>query len=221
MSLILRVGTRPSPLALKQVKEVQTFLNSVTLVAVPIETRGDKDKRTPLSVLEDTDFFTHEIDEALLNESIDLAIHSSKDLPAVLAKGLAVIFETASVSPYDALVSRDNLKFRDLPIAARIGVSSRRRKDQVLAQRGDLKVVDIRGNVQERLNLITEGQVDALIVAHAAMIRLGLEGRIAEILDPAKFVPHPKQGRISLVAKENRCQEVRSILSELVRETQN
>ncbi len=213
-----RVGTRPSPLALKQVKEIQGSVSSVQLLIVAIETAGDKDKITPLSKVEGSDFFTHEIDQALLKDNIDIAIHSSKDLPDFLPKGLTVVLETKPLSIYDALVSKDNLKFKDLPVGSEIGVSSSRRKSQILALRPDLRAVDIRGNIQERLNLIDENKIDALIVAHAAMIRLGLEDRITEILTSDKFRPHPKQGSLSIVARENRCQEVKFILSELVRE---
>jgi len=221
MNTILKVGSRSSPLALKQVKEIQEFIPSVQLVVIPIETQGDKDKFTPLSEVENSDFFTREIDLALLRGDIDIAIHSSKDLPDVLPEGLKVIFETKSLSPFDVLVAKGNLKLKDLPLGARVGASSIRRKSQILSFRRDLKIVDIRGNIQERLNLISENKIDALIVAHAALIRLGLEDKITEILNPVEFPTHPKQGRLAIVVKENRCQEVRFILSELDQVTGN
>lgn len=184
MNTILKVGSRTSPLALKQVKEIQGLMPSVQLVVMPIETQGDKDKVTPLSEVDNSDFFTREIDQALLRGDIDIAIHSSKDLPDVLPEGLRIIFETKSLSPFDVLIAKGNLKLKDLPLGSRIGVSSLRRKGQVLSFRKDLRIVDIRGNIQERLNLIDENKIDALIVAHAALIRLGLEDKITEILNP-------------------------------------
>jgi len=215
MRTILKVGTRQSPLALEQVKEVQGLFPLVQLALVPIETAGDKDKTTPLSKVNRQDFFTHEIDRALLNGDIDLAIHSSKDLPEVLPKGLLVIFETESLSPYEAFVSKGGLKFKDLAAGSRIGVSSQRRKDQINILRSDLDIIDVRGNIQERLNLIEENKIDALIVAHAALLRLRLEDKITEIFPLDIFMPHPKQGKLSIVGKENRWQELRSILSAL------
>ena len=167
-----------------------------------IVTCGDKDKLTPLSQVEGANFFTKEIDEALLNAEVDVAVHSSKDLPDILPDGLVVLFETKSVSPYDALVSRDNLKFRQLPSGWRIGASSLRRKDEIRALRPDLEIVDVRGNIQERLSLIKQDKVDAVVVAHAALIRLGLEDRISEVFPLSIFQTHPKQGCLSIIVKE-------------------
>ena len=208
MNTILKVGSRTSPLALKQVKEIQGLMPSVQLVVMPIETQGDKDKVTPLSEVDNSDFFTREIDQALLRGDIDIAIHSSKDLPDVLPEGLRIIFETKSLSPFDVLIAKGNLKLKDLPLGSRIGVSSLRRKGQVLSFRKDLRIVDIRGNIQERLNLIDENKIDALIVAHAALIRLGLEDKITEILNPIEFPTHPKQGKLAIVVDTRRLSEL-------------
>lgn len=210
---MLKIGTRPSPLAIKQVEEIQNLMPLVRFKVVVIETRGDKDRYTPISEIEGSDFFTKEIDEALLKGEIDLAVHSSKDLPGILTTGLKVILETKSISPYDALVSRGNFKLAELPKGSRIGTSSQRRKDGVRILRPDLKIIDIRGNVDERFFLIDSGEIDALIVAYAALIRLGVEYRISEIFPLNIFKAHPKQGRLSLVAKEERWQEVKFILS--------
>ena len=185
------------------------------------QTQGDRNKITPISEVEGSDFFTREIDQALLTEKIDLAVHSSKDLPDKITPGLKVFLETKSLSPFDALVSRNNLNFRELPSASLIGTSSRRRKDRIRLIRPDLVTVDIRGNIEERLNLIDSGKLDALVVAHAALIRLGWEKRISEVFSPDIFPAHPKQGRLSLVVKEEKWEKVKSILSEQARATGN
>ena len=211
---ILRVGTRPSPLAIKQVDELKTKFPWVNFEAVIISTLGDKDKITSLINAEGSDFFTREIDQALLSGEIDVALHSSKDLPGQLNQGLKIVIETESISHFDALVSRDRLKLFELPSASRVGTSSQRRKEQIYALRQDLILVDVRGNIEERLNLIDTGKIDALVVAHAALIRLGLEHMISEVFSGDNFAVHPKQGSLTLVTKEDRWQLVRSILSE-------
>lgn len=221
MKRILRMGTRPSPLALKQAEEIRKLFPSVQFEIVSIKTRGDRDTITLLSNVEGSDFFTKEIDDVLLTGKIDLAVHSSKDLPDILAEGLAVVFETEPLSPFDALVSRSNVTIMNLPAGCRIGSSSSRRKSQIRALRKDLEVVDIRGIIEERLALIDSGKIDALVVAHAALIRLGLEKRIAELLPLDIFKTHPKQGRLSLLAKGDRCERLRFILSEQARATGN
>ena len=224
MEKILRIGTRPSSLALKQAEEIKKIFSGLPAArlasfrgrsgrrgpagggefkVIPILTMGDKDKITPLDKVEIPDFFTREIDNALLSGEIDLAVHSSKDLAERLTDGLAVIFETESLSPYDALVSRENLKLKELLQGSRIGVSSQRRKEQIRRLRTDLTMVDIRGNIKERVCLIDEGKVDAVVVAHAALIRLGLEARLAEVFSLDFFPTHPKQGKLAVVSREN------------------
>jgi len=218
---VLRVGTRPSPLAIKQFDEIQGVFPGVIFEKKIIYTLGDKDKLTPISALEGSDFFTREIDEALLRGEIDLGLHSSKDLPEKLRDGLKIIFETKSISPFDALVSKENVKLKDLPYAARVGTSSSRRKEQVKSVRGDLILVDVRGNIEERLNLINAGRIDALVIAHAALIRLGLAHLATEIFTENRLKAHPKQGILALVSREDRCKEVRFILSEQAQATGN
>lgn len=216
---ILRLGTRKSPLALRQAEEIRKLYPGLGFELIGYETPGDRDKLTPISGIEGSDFFTRDLDKALLGEEIDLAVHSSKDLPVKLAKGLYVALETDSLSPFDCLVSRNDLKIDELPKGSRIGTSSIRRKAQIRLIRMDLRIADVRGNIEERLKLIDSGVIDALIVAQAALIRLGLEKRVVQILDI--FGTHPKQGRLSVVVKEERWQEVRSILSGQDPVTQN
>lgn len=218
---VLRVGTRPSPLAIKQVDELKKMFPWVNLETVIISTIGDKDKITSLINVEGSDFFTKEIDQALLSGEIDVALHSSKDLPEQLTQGLKIIIETKPISPFDALVSKGRLKLLELPYASRVGTSSQRRRVHVHLLRKDLILVDIRGNIEERLNLIDTGKIDALVVAHAALIRLGLEHMIAEVFSVDNFVASPKQGSLTLVTMEDRWQQVRSILSEQAQATGN
>jgi len=208
------VGSRPSRLARKQAEELQRLFPGMGFEFKYIATLGDRDKAIPLSRVEDADFFTREIDQALLKREIDLAVHSSKDLPDVLPKGLGVVLETPSISRFDCLLTKNKLKLRDLPAGSRIGTSSQRRKEQVHILRADLESVEIRGNIEERIALLDNGIIDALIVAHAALIRLGLEERITEIFPLSVFKTHPKQGSLSLVAREEDCQRIKSILSE-------
>jgi hydroxymethylbilane synthase len=207
------LGTRPSRLALRQAEEIKSIFAPVEFEIVPYITTGDKDKVTAISDVEGTDFFTRELDEAVLKGEIDLAVHSSKDFPEVSPAGLSVVFESASLSPNDCLVSRSGHLLKDLPAKNRIGTSSRRRKEQIRALRADLIAVDIRGDIDERLSLVDAGKIDAVIVAHAALIRLGLEHRIAEILNLEDFPTHPRQGKLLLTVKRDRWQEVKYILS--------
>ncbi|MBI5873658.1 MAG: hydroxymethylbilane synthase [Candidatus Omnitrophica bacterium] len=201
----IKIGVRPSPLALKQAYEAVEILKKTytadTFVIKIIDTLGDKDKKTPFSGVTDPDFFTREIDEALLEGAIDFGVHSAKDVPQNLAQGIEVYYETESISPFDCLVSKGNIELAALPKGWRIGVSSQRRKDEIAAWRSDLALVDIRGNIEERLALIEDGKIDALIVAHAALIRLGLEDRIAEVFPLNIFRTHPKQGRLTIVRR--------------------
>lgn len=210
---MLRVGTRPSPLAIKQVDELKRLFPRINFEVVIILTLGDKDKITPLTGIEGSDFFTREIDQALLKGEIDLALHSSKDLPDKLTEGLKIVLETKSISSFDVLVSKEKLKLSELPYGNRVGTSSQRRKDQIRRLRQDLVLVDVRGDIGERLGLIAAGKIDALVVAHAAIIRLGLVHMISEVFSGDNFTVHPKQGRLALVTREDRWQEVKSILS--------
>ncbi|MDD4909681.1 MAG: hydroxymethylbilane synthase [Candidatus Omnitrophica bacterium] len=208
----LRTGTRPSRLALKQVEEIERLFPGIRFKAVTYQTPGDRDKLTPISEIEGSDFFTRDIDRALLRGEIDLAVHSSKDLPQSLTPGLAVAFEAAALSPFDAFISKDGLALKRLPVKSRVGTSSNRRKSQIKVLRPDLQIVDIRGTIEERISLIASGKIDGLIVAHAALIRLGLEKEISEVFPLNVFQTHPKQGSLSIVTREDICAKLRSIL---------
>lgn len=199
-----KAGTRPSPLALKQVEEIQKRLPGIGLETVAIHTRGDRDKASSLWNEQETDFFTREIESALLDRSIDMAIHSAKDLEADMPDGLVIAAITSSLSPFECLVSGGNLSLRNLKHGAIVGTSSRKRKEAINRFRPDLVVKDIRGNIDERLKQLDDGKFDAIIVAHAALIRLGLRHRIAEIISKEMMEPHPLQGRLAIQIRKDR-----------------
>lgn len=204
MPLTLKIGTRPSPLALKQVEEVRALLPRILIEEVPIMTRGDKDKVSLLPDKEESDFFTYEIERALLSGIIDAAVHSAKDLESDMPEDLVIAAVTPSISPFECLVSKSGLSLEGLAAGAVVGTSSRKRKEAVLRFRPDLAVRDIRGNIEERLRQMDEGKYDAVIVAHAALIRLGLEERISRIIPEEVMAPHPLQGRLVIQARKDR-----------------
>lgn len=207
LSRTLRIGTRNSPLALKQVEEalgyLREFYPEIKAEIIGIDTYGDKDKITPISEIGGADFFTREIDEALLKGDIDLAVHSAKDLPSQIPVGLVIAAITESIDPYDALVSKNNLKIGELGVRAKIGASSLRRKTQLKKYRIDFQIVDIRGNVEERLEKLDKDGLDAIIVASCALIRLGLQHRITQKIPFEILKPHPLQGSLAIEAREN------------------
>lgn len=204
MNVKVKIGIRPSALAFKQAEEIARLLPLIDFEVIRIETKGDKDKTTPLPNLEGTDFFTREIEEALVNGSIDAAVHSAKDLEETQPKGLVIAAMTRAASPYDCLVSKNGRCLKDLPAGSTIGTSSAKRKIAVLKFRPDLIVKDIRGNIDERLAKLDRGEFDAVIVAHAALIRLRLEDRIAEIIPKEIIEPHPYQGSLAIQVRDDR-----------------
>jgi hydroxymethylbilane synthase len=191
-------------LALKQVEEIRALLPGLDFETVTISTSGDKDKNTPLSEMEGTDFFTRQIEDALLSGKIDFAVHSAKDMPDKLRNGLAIAAITRSADPYDALVSKGGLKIHELRQGARVGASSSRRKSQLKSYRSDLQIVDIRGNVGDRIDALNKKDLDAVVIAAAGLMRLGLEGMIAQKIPKDIMEPHPLQGRLAIQIKHNR-----------------
>lgn len=197
-----RIGTRKSRLACMQVEEFLTYFPDEKFEIVYFDTEGDTDKTTPISDVEGTGFFTGTIDNALQKGVIDIAVHSAKDLPPILPNGIEVMLMTESIDPSDVLVSKNNLRLFGLPAGARIGASSARRKAQIAACRPDLDISDIRGNIDERIEKLDRGEYDAIVVAGAAMKRLGLENRITEVLP---FEADPLQGRLAVTARSSDC----------------
>lgn len=198
MNRILTVIGRESPLSVLQVKEVFDALPELAWQLKTTTTYGDQHKEISLMQVTDPDFFTRELDEALLNHQADVAIHSAKDLPYPLPIGLEVYALTAAQDTSDALVSRDNLPLEALPAGARIGTSSKARKAELLKWRSNLEIVSIRGTIEERLALVDRGEIDALIVATCALQRLQLAHRITQRLP---FQTHPLQGHLAIVGR--------------------
>ena len=200
----IRVGTRSSRLALKQVEEIVRLLGeqSLRFEVKTYDTSGDRDKITPISKIEGGDFFTDTIEKALLNGKIDVAIHSAKDLPDVIDE-LVVCALTKSIDPYDVLISKRNLKLDELPYGAKIGTSSLRRKEQLKKFRCDLQIVDIRGNIEERLGKLDRSDLDGIVIAAVGLIRLGLEHRITQRIPLEILKPHPLQGALAVEVRED------------------
>jgi hydroxymethylbilane synthase len=201
-SPILRLGTRGGDLALWQAHEVARLV----LAAHPhvrvdirvIRTTGDGAPAMPVAQIGGTGVFTREIEQALGDGTIDLAVHSLKDLPTRLTDGLTLAAVLERGDPRDALVAPAGTRLADLPSGARIGTSSARRRALLLAQRPQLSMLDVRGNVPTRLAKLDRGEYDALVLARAGLQRLGLDHRVAETLDPAIVAPAPGQGAIAV-----------------------
>lgn len=218
MGRVFRVGTRTSSLAIKQVEEVldalRRFYPDSEINMMGFQTTGDKDRITPISEIEGTDFFTREIDGALLKREIDFAVHSAKDLPDNLIDGVVIAAITSSVDVHDALVSKGRLELDELPGGAKIGTSSSRRKMQLRKYREDFHLVDIRGNIDERLRKLYNSDLGAIVIAVAGLIRLGLVDKITQQLSLEVMQPHPLQGSLALVVRKEDL-ELKALLSVL------
>jgi hydroxymethylbilane synthase len=200
----LRIGTRSSPLALWQTERVRTLLRAAGLETerVEIKTTGDLNAELPLARLGSRALFTKQIDDALLDGRIDLAVHSLKDLPTQLPDGIVIGAIGSREDPRDALVGRGPLRWNDLPRGGTIGTSSLRRRAQLLNLRPDLSVVDLRGNVGTRLaKLDANSKWTGILLATAGLVRLGLEGRIGERLSPELMLPAPGQGALAVTVR--------------------
>ena len=198
---MLTVGTRGSALALAQTELVLAALRQrwpdLETRVERITTTGDARRDVPLSVL-GRGAFVSEIEAALRERRIDIAVHSAKDLPSRLGAGLRVGAVLERADPRDVLVSRDGSMLRDLAMGARIGTGSPRRACQLRAARPDLDVQDIRGNVDTRLRKLAAGDFDALVLAAAGLTRLGRADEATEWLDPAVMLPAVAQGAIAV-----------------------
>jgi hydroxymethylbilane synthase len=196
----MRIGTRGSALALAQSEHVRDRLpgGARDHRLVIIKTSGDLNPAASLTRIGGKGVFTKEIEEALLREEIDLAVHSLKDLPTEERPGLRLGALLTREDPRDALVSREGVPLEKLRSGAVVGTSSLRRRSQVLARRPDLRVVDLRGNVPTRLARLEEGAMDAVIVAAAGLNRLKLGDRVTQLLDESFMLPAPGQGVVAL-----------------------
>jgi hydroxymethylbilane synthase len=200
---MIHIGTRASPLAQWQANWVAEQLRAagVEVDLVPITTAGDRDQQGPIGAIGTSGVFTKELQRALLDGRIDVAVHSLKDLPTENVEGLVLAAVPARESPGDALLSRGRLRLVELPPGAKVGTGSLRRQSQLLHARPDLQVREIRGNVETRVRKLHEGQYDALVLAEAGLKRLGLEAEIAEILPKSLMLPAIGQGALGLEAR--------------------
>ncbi|HEV2269855.1 MAG TPA: hydroxymethylbilane synthase [Steroidobacteraceae bacterium] len=201
----LRIGTRASALALWQARHVASLIRAlpgappVDLVA--ITTTGDVRSDVPLWAVRGRAFFTKEIDRALLEDRIDIAVHSLKDLPTAMEPGLVLAAVLPREDPRDALVSRTGTPLAQLPPGARIGTSSLRRRAFLSRARRDLTLLELRGNVPTRLERLERGDYDAIVLAAAGLKRLGLEHRVTQHLSAEEFPPAVSQGAIGVCTR--------------------
>jgi hydroxymethylbilane synthase len=196
----LRIGTRASKLARWQSDWVAAELTRLgaTVEIVEITTRGDVEQLGPVAGIGVQGVFTKEIQTAVLAGVVDLAVHSLKDLPTEQVAGLTLAATPPRETVADALVARTGTSLAELPAGARVGTGSLRRRAQLLHLRPDLQIADIRGNVDTRLRKLDEGEFDAIVLAAAGLTRLGLAGRITEVLEPPHMLPAPGQGSLAL-----------------------
>jgi len=211
------VGSRGSKLALIQAKAVVTKIRElnpdIKVDISKIVTKGDHDRHAQLDHMEGIGVFVKELEEALLAGRIDLAVHSLKDVPTEIPQGLCLLAVTERFDPSDVLVSKPG-RLDELPPGAKIGTGSLRRAAQLIRYRPDLKVCSIRGNVDTRLRKVASGEFDGVIVAAAAMLRLGWQDKVSEYLPLEHFIPAVGQGALAIETRLND-KEVAELISPL------
>ncbi len=211
MTALLRIGTRGSPLALAQAHETRDRLAAANaalaapdaIEIVVIRTSGDRFQSGPLAELGGKGLFTKEIEDALMSGSIDIAVHSMKDVPSALPAGLDIACVLPREDPRDAFLSTVAPRLAALPEGAVVGTASLRRKAILLNRRPDLKVVPFRGNVNTRMRKLAAGEVDATLLAVAGLKRLGKADAATEILAPEDMLPAACQGAICIECRES------------------
>ena len=211
MEIELRICTRGSALALAQAnlvkKRLEALSADLSVGLVIIKTTGDRMSENALTPLGGKGVFIKEIEEALLDRRVDLAVHSLKDVPTDLAPGLRLSAVLEREDPRDCLVSRFGEQLLELPRGAVVGTSSPRRQAQIRAAKKGLRVEDLRGNLDTRLAKVMNGDVDAAVVAYAGVRRLGRAEEVSEVLDISLMLPAPGQGFIAI---ESRCDDDRA-----------
>ena len=207
MSEKLCIGTRGSKLALWQANfikaEIERLFPDFCVELSVIKTTGDRITDRPLAEVGGKGLFVKEIENALLNKTIDLAVHSMKDMPNELPDGLTIGAVPERANPFDVLISKKNQILKDYDKGAKIGTSSLRRSSQLLNCRPDLKLESIRGNLDTRLKKLDSGEYDSIVLAAAGLIRLGQEERISEYLDEFIMVPAVGQGALCVESREH------------------
>ncbi len=206
MKSTLRIATRKSPLALWQAEHVKSRLmkahDGLNVELVTFTTKGDRILDTPLAKIGGKGLFVKELETAILNGDADIAAHSIKDVPMEFPEGLFLSTILEREEPCDAFVSNKIDSVQKLPIGATIGTCSLRRKSQLLSKRPDLKIKDLRGNVNSRLKKLDDGNYDAIILACAGLIRLDMADRIKQRISSSWILPAVGQGAVGLEARE-------------------
>ncbi len=215
----IKIGTRKSKLALWQANYVAEKLKEhfpeLEVELVKITTKGDKILDVPLAKVGGKGLFVKEIEEAMLRGEIDIAVHSLKDVPTYFPEGLGLVAITKREDPRDAFLSVKYSSIEDMPEGAVLGTSSLRRKAQILQRRKDIQIKDLRGNVDTRIRKLEEGQYDGIILAYAGLKRLGLEGKVKQILDTDYMIPAVAQGFLGIEARldDEKTKEIVSVLN--------
>jgi hydroxymethylbilane synthase len=202
----LVIGTRGSKLALWQAEYIKAKVEEITGLPVSLEiikTTGDKILDVPLAKVGGKGLFTKELEVELMAGTVDLCVHSMKDVPTALPEGLVIAAMPTRVDPRDAIVSGAGYNLDTLPYGARLGTSSLRRRSQVMALRPDLEIVDVRGNLDTRMRKAENGEVDAVILASAGITRMGWADRITHYIDPVQMTPAVGQGAIGIEIRED------------------
>ena len=214
----LKIATRQSPLALWQANYVKDRLQQLypdlTIELVPMVTKGDVILDSPLAKIGGKGLFVKELENALLNKEADIAVHSMKDVPMQFPEGLGLAVICQREDPRDAFVSHAYRTFAELPQGAVVGTSSLRRQCQLKALRPDLDIRSLRGNVGTRLSKLDNGDYDAIILASAGLIRLGLADRIASFIDVEQSLPAAGQGAVGIECRTDDMQ-VQALLAPL------
>lgn len=203
----IRIGTRGSKLALWQAnfikKEIEKFFPDLEVELNIIKTTGDRITDRPLAMVGGKGLFVKEIENALLNNEIDLAVHSMKDMPGELPEGLVIGAVPKRENPFDVLISKEHHLLADYKQGAKIGTSSLRRGSQIKHIRQDLNIESIRGNLDTRIKKLKAGEYDAIVLAAAGLIRMGQKSRITQYLDETIMVPAAGQGALCIETRKN------------------
>jgi len=206
MKKTIRIGTRGSKLALWQANWVKDTIclgfPEIKVSIITIKTTGDMIVDRPLAMVGGKGLFVKEIEKALMESSIDIAVHSMKDMPGELPDSLVIGAIPKRENPFDVLISRGNLTLKELPSGARVGTSSLRRASQIKHVRPDLEISSIRGNLDTRLKKLASGEFDATLLAAAGLIRLGMEDVISEYMDEEVMLPAVGQGALCIQSRK-------------------
>ena len=214
----IRIATRKSELALWQARHVAEKLERLEQVSgvslVPLSTRGDEILDKSLQKIGGKGLFIKELEVAMQSGNADIAVHSMKDVPAEMPTGFCIAAVLERANPTDAFVSADSRRLADLPAGAQIGSSSLRRQAQLRAERPDIEVIPLRGNVNTRLRKLADGEYDAIVLASAGLERLGMQHHITEEFSVDRMLPAAAQGVVGIECLSERA-ELRSVLEQL------